>query len=143
MAIEKFGSAHWVGGLKDGKGHVSTESGALKSQPYGFNTRFENTPGTNPEELVGAAHAACFTMALSKTLGGAGVAADELETKATVFLEKVGDDFAISKINLHLRASVSGMTEEKFRSTAEEVKSACPVSKALATVPIGLDIAFI
>lgn len=81
-------------------------------------------------------------MALSKALGDTGVAADELETKATVVLEKVGDEFALSKINLHLRASVSGMTEEEFRSTAEEVKSACPVSKALATVPIGLDIAF-
>lgn len=143
MAIKKFGSAHWVGGLKDGKGEVSTESGALKSQPYGFNTRFENVPGTNPEELIGAAHAACFTMALSKALGDAGVRADALDTKAIVFLDKDGDAFAISKIELALRASVSGMDEDKFIALAEEVKGACPVSKALAAVPVSLDVSLV
>lgn len=106
MTINKFGSAHWVGGLKDGKGQVSTESGALVSQPYGFNTRFDGVPGTNPEELIGAAHAACFTMALSKSLGEAGLTADNLDTKAVVTLEKVGVGFEITAIELNLRGSV-------------------------------------
>lgn len=142
MAINKNGSAHWVGGLKDGKGQVSTESGALKSQPYGFNTRFEGVPGTNPEELIGAAHAACFTMALSKSLGEAGLTADSLDTKAVVTLDKVGDGFEITGIELNLRGSVPGADEETFVRIAEDVKSACPVSKALSAVPISLNVTF-
>lgn len=142
MAINKNGSAHWVGGLKDGKGQVSTESGALKSQPYGFNTRFEGEPGTNPEELIGAAHAACFTMALSKSLGEAGLTADSLDTKAVVTLDKVGDGFEITGIELNLRGSVPGADEATFVRIAEDVKSACPVSKALSAVPISLHVTF-
>ncbi|WJH41185.1 OsmC family protein [Aliirhizobium terrae] len=142
MAINKNGSAHWVGGLKDGKGQVSTESGALKSQPYGFNTRFEGVPGTNPEELIGAAHAACFTMALSKSLGEAGLTAESLETKAVVSLDKVGDGFEITGVELNLRGSVPGTDEATFVGIAEQVKSACPVSKALSAVPISLNVAF-
>ncbi len=142
MAINKNGSAHWTGGLKDGKGQVSTESGALKSQPYGFNTRFEGVPGTNPEELIGAAHAACFTMALSKSLGEAGLTAESLDTKAVVTLDKVGDGFEITGIELNLRGTVPGTDEATFAGIAEEVKSACPVSKALSAVPISLNVTF-
>lgn len=142
MAINKNGSAHWIGGLKDGKGQVSTESGALKSQPYGFNTRFEGVPGTNPEELIGAAHAACFTMALSKSLGEAGLTADSLDTKAVVTLDKVGDGFEITGIELNLRGLVPGTDEATFAGIAKEVKSACPVSKALSAVPISLNVTF-
>ncbi|MBW9089520.1 OsmC family protein [Rhizobium wenxiniae] len=142
MAINKNGSAHWTGGLKDGKGQVSTESGALKSQPYGFNTRFEGVPGTNPEELIGAAHAACFTMALSKSLGEAGLTAESLDTKAVVTLDKVGDGFEITGIELNLRGTVPGTDEATFAGIAEDVKSACPVSKALSAVPISLNVTF-
>lgn len=142
MAINKNGSAHWTGGLKDGKGQVSTESGALKSQPYGFNTRFEGVPGTNPEELIGAAHAACLTMALSKSLGEAGLTAESLDTKAVVTLDKVGDGFEITGIELNLRGTVPGTDEATFAGIAEEVKSACPVSKALSAVPISLNVTF-
>lgn len=142
MAINKNGSAHWTGGLKDGKGQVSTESGALKSQPYGFNTRFEGVPGTNPEELIGAAHAACFTMALSKSLGEAGLTAESLDTKAVVTLDKVGDGFEITGIELNLRGTVPGTDEATFAGIAEDVKSACPVSKALSALPISLNVTF-
>lgn len=142
MAINKNGSAHWTDGLKDGKGQVSTESGALKSQPYGFNTRFEGVPGTNPEELIGAAHAACFTMALSKSLGEAGLTADSLDTEAVVTLDKVGNGFEITGIELNLPGSVPGTDEATLAGIAEEVKSACPVSKALSAVPISLNVTF-
>ena len=91
--MKKSGSAVWQGGLKDGKGAISTESGALKSHPYGFTARFEGGPGTNPEELIGAAHAGCFTMALSKILGDASLTATEMNTKAEVTLDKIGDGF--------------------------------------------------
>ena len=99
-----FGTAKWQGGLKDGKGLISTKSGALSDQPYGFASRFEGKPGTNPEELIGAAHAGCFTMALSKILGDAGFTADEMNTKSEITLEKQGDGFAITKAHLILRA---------------------------------------
>ncbi len=97
-----FGTAVWHGGLKDGKGAISTKSGALKDYPYGFASRFEGKPGTNPEELIGAAHAGCFTMALSLILGEAGFTADEMNTKADVTLEKQADGFAITKVAPHL-----------------------------------------
>lgn len=139
MKIQKNGSAQWSGGLKDGKGQVSTQSGAINNLPYGFNTRFEGVPGTNPEELIGAAHAACFTMALSLILGEAGLTADSLETKANVTLEKVGDGFAITAIDLTLRGRVPGADEAKFKELADKAKVGCPVSKALAAVPITLD----
>lgn len=142
MAINKSGSAHWVGGIKDGKGEISTESGALKAQPYGFNTRFEGVPGSNPEELIGAAHAACFTMALSKILGEAGFTATALDTKATVTLDKVGDGFGITAIELDLTGTVPGTDEATFKELAEKAKAGCPVSKALAAVPISLTVSF-
>jgi lipoyl-dependent peroxiredoxin len=142
MKIQKNGSAHWVGGLKDGKGEISTGSGALKAQPYGFNTRFEGVPGTNPEELIGAAHAACFTMALSLILGEAGLKADSLDTKAVVTLEKVDDGFAITAIELNLQGSVPNTDAATFTELANKAKAGCPVSKALAAVPISLNVAF-
>lgn len=138
MKIQKNGSAHWVGGLKDGKGQISTQSGALKDYPYGFNTRFEGVPGTNPEELIGAAHAACFTMALSLILGEAGLKADSLDTKADVTLEKVADGFEITAIELSLRGKVPGADEATFTELANKAKAGCPVSKALSAVPISL-----
>jgi lipoyl-dependent peroxiredoxin len=142
MAIKKQGLAEWSGGLKDGKGMVSLQSGALKQQPYGFNTRFEDKPGTNPEELIGAAHAACFTMALSGALEKAGLKADSLKTTATVSLDKSGEGFAISGIELALNGVVPGADEARFNEIAEEAKANCPVSKALSAVPITLKTTF-
>jgi osmotically inducible protein OsmC len=126
-----FGTAVWHGGLKDGKGAISTKSGALNAYPYGFASRFEGKPGTNPEELIGAAHAGCFTMALSLILGEAGLTADEMNTKADVTLEKVTDGFAITKVHLTLRAKVPGCDDAKFQELAGKAKAGCPVSKLL------------
>jgi osmotically inducible protein OsmC len=126
-----FGTAVWHGGLKDGKGAISTKSGALKDYPYGFASRFEGKPGTNPEELIGAAHAGCFTMALSLILGDAGFKADEMNTKADVTLEKQGDGFAITKVHLTLRAKIPGCDKAKFDDLAGKAKAGCPVSKLL------------
>ena len=126
-----FGTAVWHGGLKDGKGAISTKSGALDAYPYGFASRFEGKPGTNPEELIGAAHAGCFTMALSLILGEAGLTADEMNTKAEVTLEKVADGFAITKVHLTLRAKVPGCDDAKFQELAGKAKAGCPVSKLL------------
>ncbi|MBP1853161.1 OsmC family protein [Rhizobium halophytocola] len=142
MAIKKYGSAEWNGGLKDGKGKISTESGALKAQPYGFNTRFDGAVGTNPEELIGAAHAACFSMALSKALEDNGQKAESIETKATVSLEQKGGGFEITGIALSLKGVVPGLDEATFKKLAEETKSGCPVSKALSAVPMTLDVTF-
>ena len=130
MAITRTGSARWQGGIKDGKGEVSTESGALSALPYGFNTRFEDQPGTNPEELIGAAHAACFSMALSGQLDKAGVKDARIESASAVTIEKQGDGFTITKA--HLTARVSGQGDEAaIRQAAEAAKSGCPVSKVL------------
>ena len=126
-----FGTAVWRGGLKDGKGAISTKSGALKDYPYGFAARFEGQPGTNPEELIGAAHAGCFTMALSLILGEAGLTAEEMNTKADVSLEKQGDGFAITKVHLTLRAKIPGCDAAKFAELAGKAKAGCPVSKLL------------
>jgi len=142
MKIVKFGTAAWSGGIKDGKGFISTESGALKSTPYGFNTRFEGTPGTNPEELLGAAHAGCFTMALSKVLGDAGLKATSLDTKAEVTLEKKGEDFEINAVHLILKGSAGGATKEKFEELAYKAKENCPVSKLFKGAKITLDVNF-
>ncbi|MGX4643279.1 OsmC family protein [Massilia sp. SYSU DXS3249] len=131
MTIKRNGSAVWSGGLKDGKGAVSTGSGALKEQPYGFNTRFEDSPGTNPEELIGAAHAGCFTMALSGQLGKAGMTAQELRTTATVSMEKEGDGFSITAVHLDLVAKIPGASQEAFDQAANTAKENCPVSKLL------------
>ena len=137
MTIKRDGSAVWSGGIKDGKGQVSTGSGALKDQPYGFNTRFEDAPGTNPEELIGAAHAGCFTMALSGQLGQAGLTADELRTKATVSMDKVEGGFSITAIHLELRAKIPGASQEAFDKAATTAKENCPVSKLLnATITL-------
>ncbi|CEF42925.1 MULTISPECIES: OsmC family protein [Acetobacter] len=129
MAIKKFGTAHWEGPIKEGKGTVSTESQALNQQPYGFNTRFEGKPGTNPEELLGAAHAACFSMALSLILGDAGLTAKSIDTKAEVSLNKAADGFEIDAIALTLKADVPGASKEQFEELANKAKTGCPVSK--------------
>jgi osmotically inducible protein OsmC len=126
-----FGTARWRGGLKDGKGAISTKSGALNEYPYGFASRFEGKPGTNPEELIGAAHAGCFTMALSLILGEAGLTADEMNTKAEVTLEKQADGFAITKVHLTLTAKIPGTDAAKFQELAAKAKAGCPVSKLL------------
>ena len=125
------GSAKWQGGIKDGKGAISTRSGALNDYPYGFASRFEGKPGTNPEELIGAAHAGCFTMALSLILGEAGFTADEMNTRADVTLEKQGDGFAITKVHLILKAKIPGCDKAKFEELAGKAKAGCPVSKLL------------
>jgi len=130
-SMTTFGTAVWHGGLKDGKGAISTKSGALKDYPYGFASRFEGKPGTNPEELIGAAHAGCFTMALSLILGEAGFKADEMNTQADVTLEKQGDGFAITKVHLTLRAKIPGCDKAKFEELAGKAKAGCPVSKLL------------
>lgn len=125
------GSAVWQGGLKDGKGAISTKSGALKDYPYGFAARFEGKPGTNPEELIGAAHAGCFTMALSNILGEAGLTADRMETRADVTLEKKPDGFAITKVHLTLKAKIPGTDQARFSELANKAKVGCPVSKLI------------
>ncbi|ODM43683.1 OsmC family protein [Cereibacter johrii] len=129
--MKRKGSAVWTGDLKTGKGTVSTQSGVLSEARYGFNTRFEEGPGTNPEELIGAAHAGCFSMALSNVLGEAGMTAERIETTATVSLEKQGDGFAITAVHLDLTASIPGASEEAFREAAEKAKAGCPVSKLM------------
>ena len=127
-----YGSAVWSGGLKDGKGAISTKSGALKDYPYGFAARFEDGKnGTNPEELIGAAHAGCFTMALSNILGEANLKADKMETKAEVTLTKQPDGFAITKVHLTLTAKIPGADNTKFQELAAKAKAGCPVSKLL------------
>jgi len=137
-----FGTAKWQGGLKDGRGALSTKSGALSDYPYGFASRFEGKPGSNPEELIGAAHAGCFTMALSLILGEAGFTADELNTKADITLEKQGDGFAITKSHLTLRAKIPGLAAVKFQELAGVAEKNCPVSKLLKA-EISLDAALL
>ncbi|ALN17201.1 OsmC subfamily peroxiredoxin [Ectopseudomonas mendocina] len=129
--MKKTASAHWQGGIKDGKGTISTQSGALKDSPYGFNTRFEDKPGTNPEELIGAAHAGCFSMALSKELGEAGMTAESIDTQAQVTLDKVDGGFEISTVHLSLRAKIPGADRAAFEKAVETAKTGCPVSKVL------------
>jgi osmotically inducible protein OsmC len=135
--MKTSGSAVWSGGLKDGTGSISTHSGALKEYPYGFTSRFEGKPGTNPEELIGAAHAGCFTMALSNILGEAGMTAERMDTKADVTLEKLDDGFAITAVHLTLRAKIPGADNAKFQECAAKAKAGCPVSKLLkATITL-------
>ena len=129
--IRRYGSAKWQGGLRDGKGRVSTETGVLSDQPYGFKTRFESEKGTNPEELIGAAHASCFAMALSLNLGEAGLTADDIDARSTVSLEEAEGGFAITKVHVEVTATVPGASEDQFRQAAEATKTGCPVSKAL------------
>ena len=129
--MKSSGSAVWSGGIKDGKGAISTGSGALKEYPYGFASRFEGKPGTNPEELIGAAHSGCFTMALSLILEQAGFKAEEMNTKAEISLVKQGDGFAITKSQLTLRAKIPGIDDAKFKELAGMAEKGCPVSKVL------------
>lgn len=136
--MKRTASAHWQGGLKDGKGTVSTESGVLDQQQYSFGTRFEDGKGTNPEELIGAAHAGCFSMALSMVLGEHDMVADSIDTKATVHLEEQNDGFAVPKVHLELRASIPGADVDKFLEAAEAAKENCPISK-LFNAEITLD----
>jgi osmotically inducible protein OsmC len=138
MAINKTGSAHWEGGIKDGKGAISTQTGSLKDYPYGFASRFEGKPGSNPEELLGAAHAACFTMALSLILGEAKLTAEALDTTAQVTLDKLDDGYAITAIHLTLKGKVPGADQATFQSLADKAKAGCPVSK-LFKAPITLE----
>jgi osmotically inducible protein OsmC len=138
--MSTYGTAKWQGGLKDGKGALSTKSGALSDYPYGFASRFEGKPGSNPEELIGAAHAGCFTMALSLILEQAGFKADQMDTRAEITLEKQGDGFAITKSHLILRARIPGIDDAKFKELAGAAEKNCPVSKLLKA-EISLDAA--
>jgi lipoyl-dependent peroxiredoxin len=131
MKIKRRASAAWKGGLKDGKGSISTESGALKEYPYGFASRFEGQRGTNPEELIAAAHAGCFTMALSLILGEAKLVADQMDTSAEVTLEQVEGGFAITAVHLTIKAKIPGTNQATFQELAAKAKAGCPVSKLL------------
>jgi len=131
QAMSTYGTAAWSGGLKDGKGAISTKSGALKDYPYGFASRFEGKPGTNPEELIGAAHAGCFTMALSLILSEAKLTAEKMETQADVTLAKQDDGFAITAVHLTLKAKIPGVDDKTFQELAAKAKAGCPVSKVL------------
>jgi lipoyl-dependent peroxiredoxin len=142
MKIKRRGSAQWSGGIKDGKGAISTESGALKEYPYGFASRFEGKPGTNPEELLGAAHAGCFTMALSLILGEAKLTATQMDTTAEVALEQVEGGYAITSVHLMLRAKIPGADQATFEQLAAKAKAGCPVSKLFKT-EITLDAALV
>ena len=135
--MKRSASAVWRGGLKDGTGTVSSESGVLSSTPYNFRMRFENEKGTNPEELIAAAHAACFSMALSAQLGGAGLTADSIETTATVTLEKVGEGFSVTSSHLKTAVKIPGADKAAFEKAANDAKSGCPISKLLnATITL-------
>ncbi len=129
--MQKSASAHWSGDIKSGQGSISTETDALREVPYGFKSRFEDGPGTNPEELIAAAHAGCFSMALSLGLGKAGLTAKRIDTKAVVTLDKDGDGFSITSVHLTCSAKVPGADAAMFAQIAEETKRHCPVSKAL------------
>ncbi|EWS52423.1 MULTISPECIES: OsmC family protein [unclassified Methylibium] len=134
--IEKNASVHWEGRGKEGQGQVSTETGALQAYPYGFGSRFEDDRrGSSPEELLGAAHAACFTMAFSFACDKAGFATTAVDTRAAVRLAKQGEGFVIDRIALQLDAAVPGIDEAMFQQLAQSAKENCPLSKALASVP--------
>lgn len=125
--------AVWTGGLKDGKGTLSTESSILKNTPYSFSDRFENGKNTNPEELLAAAHAGCFAMALSNELESAGIKPESLEANVTITLDKGGSGFAITESHIDLKAAIPGADQEKFNQAVEKAKSGCPVSKLYNT----------
>jgi lipoyl-dependent peroxiredoxin len=129
--MERKATAVWQGGLKDGKGTISTESQALSAIPYSFAMRFEGAPGTNPEELLGAAHAGCFTMALSGQLGEAGIKPERIETKATVALEKLDSGLTITRSHLDVTVRAPGADRAKFEAAAKNAKENCPLSKVL------------
>lgn len=129
--MKQKASAVWNGGLKDGNGTISTGSGALVAKPYSFRTRFEGEPGTNPEELVGAAHASCFSMALSLILGQAGMNPEKIETEATITLEQKDGGFAVTASHLDVKATIPGATDAAFQDAAAKAKAGCPISKLL------------
>jgi osmotically inducible protein OsmC len=135
--VERTAEARWDGELKTGKGNIKLGSGACEG-PYSFSTRFESTPGTNPEELIGASLAACFSMALAATLGKTGHPATRVETTATVHLDKVGEGFSITRIDLKTRGQVPGLAEDEFRKAAEQTGKSCIVARALGAVPISV-----
>lgn len=129
--MQRTASAHWQGGLKDGKGTVSTQSGVLSQTQYSFGTRFENGIGTNPEELIAAAHAGCFSMALSAQLDGVGLKAEAIDTTAHLTFEKTDAGFTVTKIHLELAAKIPGADAEKFQKAAADAKAGCPISRLL------------
>jgi lipoyl-dependent peroxiredoxin len=129
--MKRTASAVWQGGLKDGNGTISTESGVLKETQYSFSTRFEEGQGTNPEELIAAAHAGCFSMALAGQLNSAGRTPEKIETEASVTLLKTDAGFTITAVHLRVRAKVPGATPPDFKEVAEKAKSGCPVSRLL------------
>ena len=137
--MDRNAQAVWQGGLKDGKGTLSTQSGVLHETPYSFNTRFENGQGTNPEELIAAAHAGCFTMALSGQLSSVEKVPQQLETTATVTMEKTDDGPTITKIHLKTRARVPGIEKAQFDELANKAKEGCPISRLLKAAEITLD----
>jgi osmotically inducible protein OsmC len=129
--MKRNASAEWKGGIKDGKGTISTQSGVLSDTQYSFSTRFEDGIGTNPEELIAAAHAGCFSMALSGQLGNAGMTAESIRTTATVTLDKKDGGFSITAVHLEVRARIPGADEQAFETAASNAKAGCPVSKVL------------
>ena len=129
--MQRTASAHWSGGLKDGKGTVSTQSGVLNETQYSFSTRFENGAGTNPEELIAAAHAGCFSMALSAQLGSAGMTAESIDTKATLTMDKTDAGFTITSVHLDVKVRIPGADQAKFDEAAQNAKKGCPVSRVL------------
>jgi osmotically inducible protein OsmC len=129
--MKRKASAVWKGGLRDGKGTISTDSGVLSNTQYSFSTRFEQGIGTNPEELIAAAHAGCFSMALSGQLGNAGMTAESINTTATVTLEKTNAGFTITAIHLDVRARIPGANQQAFETAANNAKAGCPVSRLL------------
>ena len=131
--MKREASAEWQGNLKNGRGRISTKSGALRNAPYSFAMRFGDEPGTNPEELIGAAHAGCFSMALSAQLERAGFTPGQISTTAVVTVEKVGEGFAVTESALQLTAAIPGIDEASFKRIAEEAKANCPISKLLNT----------
>ncbi len=131
--MKRSASAHWEGGLKDGKGTVSTESGVLSNTQYSFGTRFEDGKGTKPDELIGAAHAGCFSMALSGQLGNAGMTAESIDTTATVTFEKLEAGFTVTEVHLKLVAKIPGADKAAFETAANNAKTGCPISRLLNT----------
>ena len=129
--MKRKASAVWQGGLKDGKGTISTDSGVLSNTQYSFSTRFEDGIGTNPEELIGAAHAGCFSMALSGQLGSASLVAESINTTATVTMEKTDAGFTVTEVHLDVRARIPGASKEAFEKAANNAKSGCPISRLL------------
>jgi osmotically inducible protein OsmC len=129
--MQRTASAHWAGGLKDGKGTVSSQSGVLSNAQYSFSTRFENGVGTNPEELIAAAHAGCFSMALSAELGKASLTPESIDTQANLTMEKTDAGFTITAVHLDVKAKVPGTDQQKFAEIAENAKKGCPVSRVL------------